>query len=288
MAGVSAGKTAAPGIAGSIRPDTRRGSLRLGHRRLASACGPRATDDTVRGGERRGLIRRAGEERRMEDELRDASRVDRRGRPGTPRAAAPADGAVGAGGPGEGGGRDGGRGPRRRGPGPGRARGQAGGGRDLGGGDGVDLSRDPARARWSGSTGSGWRSGSGAAGASSSSAARAGWAPGCGAFWRLVGHRVDAVDPAWAGLPAEEGRWAALEAVPTLEPYDAVVLSVPLARMPEVLDAVTARRPRGARGGDRLDPVAPRAGAGRGPRRRACGPARCTRCSGPGRRPTSR
>jgi chorismate mutase/prephenate dehydrogenase len=64
-------------------------------------------------------------------------------------------------------------------------------------------------------------------------------------FLALVGHRVDAVDPAWVGLPAEEGRWAGLEAVPLLEPYDAVVLSVPLARGPEILDAVTARRPRG-------------------------------------------
>ena len=64
-------------------------------------------------------------------------------------------------------------------------------------------------------------------------------------FLALVGHRVDAVDPVWACLPAEEGRWSALEAVPSLEPYDAVVLSVPLARGPEVLDDVTARRPRG-------------------------------------------
>lgn len=64
-------------------------------------------------------------------------------------------------------------------------------------------------------------------------------------FLALVGHRVDAVDPVWAGLSAEEGRWSALEAVPSLEPYDAVVLSVPLASGTEVLDGVTARRPRG-------------------------------------------
>jgi chorismate mutase / prephenate dehydrogenase len=64
-------------------------------------------------------------------------------------------------------------------------------------------------------------------------------------FLALVGHRVDAVDPAWVGLPVEEGRWTALEEVPSLEPYDAMVLSVPLDRAPEVLDAVTARRPRG-------------------------------------------
>ena len=37
--------------------------------------------------------------------------------------------------------------------------------------------------------------------------------------------------------PAEEGRWAALEAVPSLEPYDAVVLSVPLAPDPRSLTA---------------------------------------------------
>jgi chorismate mutase / prephenate dehydrogenase len=64
-------------------------------------------------------------------------------------------------------------------------------------------------------------------------------------FLALVGHRVDAVDPAWAGLPPEKGRVSSLDAVPSLEPYDAVVLSVPLARGPEVLDAVVARRPRG-------------------------------------------
>lgn len=64
-------------------------------------------------------------------------------------------------------------------------------------------------------------------------------------FLALVGHRVDAVDPAWEGLPFEEGRGSSLEAVPSLDPYDAVVLSVPLARGPEVLDAVVGRRPRG-------------------------------------------
>ena len=64
-------------------------------------------------------------------------------------------------------------------------------------------------------------------------------------FLALVGHRVDAVDTAWVRPPAEEGRWSTLDAVPSLEPYDAVVLSVPLARGPEVLDDVTARHPRG-------------------------------------------
>jgi chorismate mutase/prephenate dehydrogenase len=64
-------------------------------------------------------------------------------------------------------------------------------------------------------------------------------------FLALVGHRVDTVDPAWAGLPPEEGRYPDLDAVPSLEPYDAVVLSVPLSKGPDLLDAVTRRRPRG-------------------------------------------
>ncbi len=64
-------------------------------------------------------------------------------------------------------------------------------------------------------------------------------------FLSLVGHRVEAVDPAWAGLPAEAGRWSGLDALPSLAPYDAVVLSVPLVRLPEILEEVCARQPPG-------------------------------------------
>jgi chorismate mutase / prephenate dehydrogenase len=64
-------------------------------------------------------------------------------------------------------------------------------------------------------------------------------------FLVLVGHRVDAVDPAWAGLPVEDGCCASLGEVRSLDPYDAVVVSVPLAGTPAVIDAVAARRPPG-------------------------------------------
>jgi len=63
-------------------------------------------------------------------------------------------------------------------------------------------------------------------------------------FLRLVGHRVDALDPAWASLPPQEGRWGALGEVPDLDVYDYVVLAVPLALTPPTVEALARRRPR--------------------------------------------
>jgi chorismate mutase/prephenate dehydrogenase len=64
-------------------------------------------------------------------------------------------------------------------------------------------------------------------------------------FLGLAGHSVDIVDPALAGLPAASGRFADMDQVGTLDPYAAVLVAVPLGRMPAVLTAVVARRPRG-------------------------------------------
>jgi len=64
-------------------------------------------------------------------------------------------------------------------------------------------------------------------------------------FLPLVGHRVDAVDPAWARPLSSEGRYATLNDVPDLSAYDHVVVSVPLARTPDVLSALVERRPKG-------------------------------------------
>jgi chorismate mutase-like protein len=64
-------------------------------------------------------------------------------------------------------------------------------------------------------------------------------------FLPLVGHRVDAIDPAWGPLSRAEGRYATLSDVPDLDAYDYIVVSVPLARTPEVLSSVVDRRPKG-------------------------------------------
>ncbi len=64
-------------------------------------------------------------------------------------------------------------------------------------------------------------------------------------FLPLVGHRVDGADPAWGSLSGADGRYATLDDVSDLDVYDHLVISVPLARTPEVLSAVAERRPRG-------------------------------------------
>ncbi len=64
-------------------------------------------------------------------------------------------------------------------------------------------------------------------------------------FLPLVGHRVDAVDPAWASLSPAEGHYASLADIGDLDVYDFIVVSVPLARTPDVLTTVIERRPRG-------------------------------------------
>jgi chorismate mutase/prephenate dehydrogenase len=65
-------------------------------------------------------------------------------------------------------------------------------------------------------------------------------------FLGLVGHRVDVLDAAWTQLPPAPGRFAALSQVAELDGYDHVVVAVPLASTPGVLDELVARRPAGA------------------------------------------
>jgi len=64
-------------------------------------------------------------------------------------------------------------------------------------------------------------------------------------FLALAGHSVDLVDPALAGLPPARGRFAEIDQVGELNAYAALLVAVPLGRMPEVLTAVVARRPHG-------------------------------------------
>ena len=66
-----------------------------------------------------------------------------------------------------------------------------------------------------------------------------------GQFLPLVGHSVEAADPAWASLPARPGRWSSLADVPDLDGYDFLVVAVPLALTPEAVEEVARRRPRG-------------------------------------------
>lgn len=63
-------------------------------------------------------------------------------------------------------------------------------------------------------------------------------------FLSLVGHTVDAVDPAWRDLPTGEGRYSSLEQMP-LEDYAYIVVAVPLSRTPEVLRRLIQARPPG-------------------------------------------
>ncbi len=64
-------------------------------------------------------------------------------------------------------------------------------------------------------------------------------------FLTLVGHAVEATDPAWSSVGRAAGHYGALDEVPDLGAYDFVVLAVPLARTGEVIDEVARRRPRG-------------------------------------------
>jgi chorismate mutase / prephenate dehydrogenase len=60
------------------------------------------------------------------------------------------------------------------------------------------------------------------------------------AFFDLAGHRCDLLDPAFAGLAAQPGRYAGLAEVPDLEAYAAVVVAVPLAHTAAVVAGVAA------------------------------------------------
>ncbi len=64
-------------------------------------------------------------------------------------------------------------------------------------------------------------------------------------FARLLGHRTDVVDPAMAPLPSAEGRYGSIAQVPDLDAYEAIVVSVPLARTAEVIDELVDLEPRG-------------------------------------------
>jgi chorismate mutase / prephenate dehydrogenase len=60
------------------------------------------------------------------------------------------------------------------------------------------------------------------------------------AFLDLAGHRCDLLDPAFAGLAAQPGRYAGLAEVPELGAYAAVLVAVPLARTVAVVAEVAA------------------------------------------------
>ena len=64
-------------------------------------------------------------------------------------------------------------------------------------------------------------------------------------FAHLLGHRIDIVDPSMAPLPPAPGRYGDLSAVPDLDVYEAIIVSVPLNRMPEVLNGLIELEPRG-------------------------------------------
>lgn len=75
-----------------------------------------------------------------------------------------------------------------------------------------------------------------------------GGAGGMGTWFRgflgLAGHEVDIVDPALASMPAAPGRFHALDDVPDLDAYAAILVSVPLHHNPAVVEQVVARRPK--------------------------------------------
>lgn len=76
-----------------------------------------------------------------------------------------------------------------------------------------------------------------------------GGAGNMGGWWQTfaqrLGHRVDVVDPAMASLPAMPGRYARIADIEDLDAYQAIVVSVPLGRMPSVLDEIIEARPAG-------------------------------------------
>lgn len=72
--------------------------------------------------------------------------------------------------------------------------------------------------------------------------AMGGWFNG---FLELVGHRVEAVDPAWSQLPDAAGRYRRLREVADLDAFDFIVVCVPLDRTPAVLEEIVKARPTG-------------------------------------------
>jgi chorismate mutase/prephenate dehydrogenase len=64
-------------------------------------------------------------------------------------------------------------------------------------------------------------------------------------FLELVGHSVEAADTVWRSPIRTPGHHAALGDVADLDVFDFVLVAVPLASTPTVLEEVVARRPRG-------------------------------------------
>ena len=64
-------------------------------------------------------------------------------------------------------------------------------------------------------------------------------------FLPLVGHRVDAIDPAFPPDARSATRLGALDEAADLDAYDYLIVSVPLAATAAVLDDLAERRPRG-------------------------------------------
>ena len=69
-----------------------------------------------------------------------------------------------------------------------------------------------------------------------------GWFQG---FATRLGHQVDIVDPANEPLPKAAGRFAHLDEIEDISVYEAILVSVPLGLMPEVLGNVVEKRPTG-------------------------------------------
>lgn len=63
-------------------------------------------------------------------------------------------------------------------------------------------------------------------------------------FLALVGHQVEALDPAWSPVPPGEGLYTRLEEAP-LADYAFILVAVPLDRTPTVLSELVRKRPRG-------------------------------------------
>jgi chorismate mutase/prephenate dehydrogenase len=75
-----------------------------------------------------------------------------------------------------------------------------------------------------------------------------GGAGGMGSWFRqflgLVGHQVEAVDPAWRSLPPGQGLYARLADAP-LQEYAFILVAVPLALTPQVLQELVRLQPPG-------------------------------------------
>ncbi len=70
---------------------------------------------------------------------------------------------------------------------------------------------------------------------------------GMGAWFQALlesmGHEVDGVDAAWQNIPRARGRHWNLDEIPDLNAYDAILVSVNLDRMPEVLRKLASKAP---------------------------------------------